>query len=69
MVTPEQEIQLQDLAAVQGISVARLLTESALNAKPDLQTELLSAVNGLRRMISDEQTPDVEKVLRELLNR
>lgn len=69
MVTSEQETQLQDLAAVRGVSVARLLTESALQTKPDLHTELLNAVNGLRRMISDEKNPDVEQVLRELLNR
>lgn len=69
MVTSEQEQSLQTLADGRGISVARLLVESTLNTAPDNSTELLQAVNGLRKMLSYGQINDADHALQELLKR
>lgn len=50
-VTPEQEVLLQAAARSQGVTVAKLLVDSALDAKPSRRA-ILMELAGIRRMMS-----------------
>lgn len=56
MVTDDQEFQLQELARAQNLTVARLLVDTTLGAKPPSSKVAATELQGLRRLFAGEAT-------------
>lgn len=67
MVTPEQETALQQLAEKRGVTVSRLLVESALDPFQDTSALLVRQVAGLRKLLVDNEIDQFENDLKRLL--
>jgi hypothetical protein len=56
LVTDDQEFQLQELARVQNLTVARLLVDTTLGVKPPPSKVVATELAGLRRLFAGEAT-------------
>ena len=69
MVTQDQEDRLQRLSTERGVTVSRLLVESALNPFQDTSSILVKQVAGLRKLQMDNEIDQFERDLSRLLEK
>ena len=69
MVTQDQEDRLQRLSTERGVTVSRLLVESALNPFQDTSSILVKQVAGLRKLLMDNEIDQFERDLSRLLEK
>ena len=69
MVTQDQEDRLQRLSTERGVTVSRLLVESALNPFQDTSAILVKQVAGLRKLLMDNEIDQFERDLSRLLEK
>ena len=68
-VTAEEEAQLRKRAQARGVSISRLLAESALQAPPDTSMALIQQITGLRRQLAQGNLHEFEVAFVEMLER
>lgn len=69
MVTDEQEAALQQLASKRGMTISRLMVESALDPFQDTSALLVKQVAGLRKLLVDNEIDQFENDLKRLLEK